>query len=216
MDSVKIANLIITAALTIVGLYLAHSYRRQIVLRVAERRLSTYAALWEKMGIATPVRIATWNVPQPLTDKEREELFRAFNAWYYEDGNGMLVGDGTRTIYLRVKDNLVCPIEYYQRQSIREKLQKLPPKEREQARGALAIRQLSLLRTRMKADLSIYGVPYHAGLDEDDKALLRHCGEKLSSKPWARRKHIPEEADPYPAKVPLEASALSVRTEGGM
>ena len=194
MDSVKIADLVITAALAIMGLYLAHSYRRQIALRVAERRLSTYAALWDKMGVATPVRIVAWNVSQPLTAKEREELFRAFNAWYYEDGNGMLVGDGTRTIYLRVKDNLVCPIEYYQPQSIREKLQKLPPQEQEQARGALAIRQLSLLRTRMKADLSVYGVPYHTGLDENDKALLRHCGEKLSSKPWVSRKHIPDEA----------------------
>lgn len=193
MDSVKIADLIITAALAIVGLYLAHSYRRQIALRVAERRLSTYAALWDKMGVATPVRIVAWNVSQPLTAKEREELFRAFTAWYFEDGNGMLVGDSTRTIYLRVKDNLVCPIEYYQPQSIREKLQKLLPEEQDKARGTLAIRQLSLLRTRMKADLSIYGVPYHSNLDEDDKALLKHCGESLSSKPWDSRKHIPDE-----------------------
>src|SRR5947208_13955990 len=102
MDRVKIADLIVTAAVAIVGLYLAHSYRRQIALRVAERRLTAYAALWNKMGIATPVRIVPWNVPQPLTAKEREDLFRAFTAWYYEDGNGMLVGDGTRTIYLRV------------------------------------------------------------------------------------------------------------------
>jgi hypothetical protein len=216
MESAKIADLVVTVALAIVGLYLANSYRHQIALRVAERRLSTYAALWIKMGIATPVRIAAWNVPQPLTAKEREELFRAFTAWYFEDGNGMLVGDGTRTIYLRVKDNLVCPIEYYQPQSIRDKLQKLPPGEQEQARGTLAIRQLSLLRTRMKADLSIYGVPYHAGLDEDDKALLRHCGEKLSSKPWASRKNMPGKAYPYPAKLPLEASTIDVRTEGAM
>jgi hypothetical protein len=184
MDPLKIADLFATAALTIIGLYLAHSYRRHIALRVAERRLTAYAALWNKMGIATPVRMAAWNVPQPLTTKEREELFPAFNAWYYEDGNGMLVGDGTRTIYLLVKDNLVCPIKYYQPQSIREWLQDLSPEEQDRKRGALAIRQLSLLRTRMKADLSIYGVPYHTDLDKDDKALLRHCDEKLNSRPW--------------------------------
>jgi hypothetical protein len=187
MDSVKIADLIVTSALAIIGLYLAHSYRRQTTLRVAERRLSVYATLWDKMGLATPVRIVKWNIQQPLTAKEREELFRTLTAWYFENGNGMLLGDGTRSIYLCVKDNLVCPLEFYEPQSIREKLQKLRPEEQGQARGKLAIRQLSLLRTRMRADLSIYGVPYHSGLDEDDKALLRHCREKLSAKPWASR-----------------------------
>src|SRR5436190_112800 len=70
MDPLEIADLFATAAFTIIGLYLAHSYRRHITLRVAERRLTAYAALWNKMGIATPVRMAAWNVPQPLTAKE--------------------------------------------------------------------------------------------------------------------------------------------------
>jgi positive regulator of sigma E activity len=35
----EIANVITAIALTIIGLYLAHSYRRQLRLRVAEQRL---------------------------------------------------------------------------------------------------------------------------------------------------------------------------------
>lgn len=35
---------------------------------------------------------------QPLTATEREQLFRAFTAWYHEAGHGMSLGDSTRTL----------------------------------------------------------------------------------------------------------------------
>lgn len=186
MNPVDIADIALTAILGLAGLYLAHSYRRQRALRVAEKRLAAYAELWRRMSSATPVRLTQW-LAQPLTWKERQKLFHNFTAWYFESGNGMLLGDSTRSIYLRVKDNLVCPIEYYEPESIRAKLLKMPPDERKHARGNLSIRQLSLLRKRMKADLDVYGRPYHVELNEDDKALLEFCGEDVSSKPWVSR-----------------------------
>lgn len=47
----------------------------------------------------------------------------------------------------------------------------------------------------MKADLDVYGLPYHVNLNEDDQALLDYCGENLSSKPWNRQKHVSVEED---------------------
>lgn len=185
MEIFEIFDLVVKSILTIIGLYLVHSYRRQIALRVAERRLNAYAAIWSKMGVATPVRITPWNA-LPLTATERKKLFNAFTEWYYESGNGMLLAGGTRAIYLAAKDNLVCPVEYYQPKLTQKKLLNLQPEEQEAERGRLSIRQLSLLRSRMKADLRIYGVTYHIDLNDDDKAFLTECGEKLSSKPWAR------------------------------
>jgi hypothetical protein len=186
MNALEIANVTMTTALAIIGLYLAHSYRRQLRLRVAEQRLAAYRSLWSKMSFATPVRLTDW-IDKPLARKEREKLFQDFTAWYYENGNGMFLGDSTRCLYLRVKDNLVCPIKHYKPESIREKLSAMTSKEQEQARGKLSIRHLSVLRNRMKADLDVYGLPYHVDLDEDDRALLRLCGEDPSKKPWSHR-----------------------------
>jgi hypothetical protein len=188
MNPLEIANLIMTIVLAIIGLCLAHSYRRRLRLRVSGQRLSAYRTrtLWSKMSFATPVRVSEW-MHKPLTQEEWERLFQEFTAWYYENGNGMFLGDSTRCLYLRVKDNLVCPIEHYEPGSIREKLLAMTPEEQEQARGILPIRHRSVLRNRMKADLDVYGLPYHVDLDEDDKALLRRCGEDPSKKPWMRR-----------------------------
>ncbi len=185
-QAVSIANVIVTVILGIIGFYLAHSYRRNLALRVAEKRLAAYAALWSRMICASPVRVTNWK-NKPLMPEEREKLFDDFTAWYYENGNGMLLGGGTRSIYLRVKDNLVCPIEHYEPESVRKKLEKMSHEEQEKERGRLSIRQLSLLRSRMKADLDVYGSAYHTELNDDDKALLRWCGEDPSSKAWSGR-----------------------------
>ncbi|MBB3188946.1 hypothetical protein [Halomonas cerina] len=178
----------------LIGAYLAYSHRRQIKLQVAEKRLAAYEALWDKMGIASPVRLTEWKA-EPLTQQEREKLFDDFTAWYFKNGNGMFLGGRTRSVYLRVKDNLICDLAYYEPLSIREKLRQLPSERQEQARGYLSIRQLSLLRNRMKADLDVYGLPYHVDLDGDDKAFLDCCGEDLSSKPWIRRQRMPKKID---------------------
>lgn len=52
------------------------------------------------------------------------------------------------------------------------------------ARSDLAIRQLSLLRTAMRADLGIIGRPYGQSLDPVDRAFLRSAGVRLWERPW--------------------------------
>ena len=183
MNFLTVIAAVAVPVVTLIGAYLAYSHRRQIKLRVAEKRLAAYEKLWDKMSFASPVRLARWKA-QPLTQEERGKLFDDFVAWYYENGSGMFMDERTRPLYLCVKDNLIRDLEYYQPPSLRLKLEKLAPEEREQARGYLSIRQLSLLRNRMKADLEVYGLPYHVNLNEDDQALLDYCGEDLSSKPW--------------------------------
>jgi len=73
---------------------------------------------------------------------------------------------------------MVCSIDYYEPESVRERLKTIEPREeQENERRRLSIRQLSLLRSRMKADLEVYGPPYHTKRNDDDNALLRWCGE---------------------------------------
>lgn len=187
LDIVKILDVFFTALVGIAGLYLAHSYRRQQALRVGEKRLGAYQALWDRMEDATPVRQTKWKA-EPLTKRERKKLFDDFTDWYYENGNGLFMGDNTRAIYLTAKDNLICDLRYYEPPSIRGKLCALPPKKQAEARGYLSIRQLSLLRNRMKADLGVFGIPYHVSLNELDEEFLIACGEDLDKKPWKDNK----------------------------
>ena len=42
--------LVITSAITLVGLYLAHNLRRQQRLRIAEQRVTAYRQLWNLNG----------------------------------------------------------------------------------------------------------------------------------------------------------------------
>lgn len=182
-QAVQIADVIVTLTVGVIGAYLAHSYRRNQALNVAEKRLTAYSALWNRMNSPSPVRLAEW-IDKPLTQCEREKLFQEFTEWYYENGNGMLLGGRTRTMYLCVKDNLACPVEHFQPESIRKKLKNMSPQDQEKEPGRLSIRELSLLRSRMKADLEVYGPPYHNKLDDDAKALLSWCGEDLSTKVW--------------------------------
>ena len=186
IDLVNLADVVFTVLLGIVGLYLVHSLRRQQALRVAEKRLAAYQALWGRMALASPVRLTVWNA-KPLSVEERQQLFHSFTDWYYENGNGMFMGDSTRAIYLKAKDNLLRDVDYYEPRSIRQKLLALPPAEQDRARGYLSIRQLSLLRNRMKADLGVFGIPYHVNLNELDVDFLIACGENLNSSPWNKK-----------------------------
>jgi hypothetical protein len=165
------ADLLITSLLTIVGLYLTHSLRRQLTMRVGEKRLVAYAALWDKMSHVSPARVSAW-MDQPLTLEERQELFRDFTKWYYENGNGMFLGENTRAVYLAVKDNLVCPARFFKPASIASTLESKSEQKQNDLRGRLSIRQLSLLRNRMKADLAVFGLLYHTDLNDTDIEFL--------------------------------------------
>ena len=181
----KIADVFFTLILGAIGLYLAHSIKRQIDLRVSERRLLAYSKLWAATEKASPVRLKS-HPKDPLSDKERAEMHKSLTSWYYADGNGMLLAGGTRTMFLEVKDNLIRPVCELKPDSFRDEVSDAPENEADAIRGERSIQQLSMLRTRMKADLRVFGVHYGGGLEPSDKEFLEHCGEWLCRKPWRK------------------------------
>ncbi len=208
---IDIGDLILKIVIALVGFYLAHSLSRQISLRVSEKRLSAYASLWSITGRASPARLHKGGAG-PLKKEERFTLQEELSAWYYANGNGLLLADSTRTMFLKVKDNLTFPIEKvkpstfsdelngtdeeilkalratksYQDLSKDELLEFLGNNHQDSLRGTRLISQISLLRTRMKADMGVFGIHYRMGLDNSDREFLIDCGERLWRRPWRK------------------------------
>ncbi len=184
----SVVDLSLKLILGIIGLYLAHSIGRHVALRISEKRLAAYSALWQATKIASPTRLRGYG-KSPLTPTERESLHDELQKWYYESGNGMLLTKATRTMFLKVKDNLILPPEKLEPPGFASEVQqadsKDPENNSEAIRGERSIRQLSLLRTRMKADFRLFGIAYGGDLTARDKEFLRDCcGERLWKKPW--------------------------------
>src|SRR5262249_29500000 len=177
------AGIVITAVLSAAALYYGNNLRRrtrvEVEARVAEKRFPAYAALWEKTKVASPMRGA------PLEPGERSQLFNDLTSWYYDCGQGMLLTEQTRNIYLKAKENLTCPAEQLMPSSLRDRV----AAEGDAARGWASIDQLSLLRTSMRADVEIFTQPYDEVLSQEDEAFLEACKVDLSQPPWrdARR-----------------------------
>jgi hypothetical protein len=89
-------NIVVTLVLGAVGLYLAHSFRRQIQARVAEKRFESYGRLWAELKVASPLRRLTGE--GPLSQDERRKLYDKLTDWYYDCGNGMLLSQQTATM----------------------------------------------------------------------------------------------------------------------
>jgi hypothetical protein len=166
--------LVITSAITLVGLYLAHNLRRQQRLRIAEQRVTAYRQLWDRMAIARPSRLDPCDGVGPLTRLEASKLYHDITAWYFDAGNGMMLTDATSKMYLGAKSRLG---EFAAVEGDADDPQWRKGSERR-------IRELSLLRTQMKSDLAIYGRFYPGSLDAEDERFLRCCG--LDPKRWAR------------------------------
>jgi hypothetical protein len=141
-----IVDLILKLAIALVGIYFAHSLSRQIALRVSERRLGAYAALWAITGVASPERLKKEGAG-PLKSLERQRLHDELAMWYYSEGNGMLLANGTRTMFLKVKDNLVREPKDLEPSSFSKEVLETGNSEGEDIRGERAIAQFSLLRT---------------------------------------------------------------------
>jgi hypothetical protein len=178
------AALVITSLIAIVGLYLAHSLRRQQTLRIAEERTNAYRELWELMELARPTRLAAGERggdlagegddglrgAGPLTRAEASSLYRSMTHWYFHTGNGMLLSEVTKELYLEAKRRLGTYAVGGGHDWERE--------------GARRIDELSLLRTQMKSDLAIYGTPYFGKPDMDDEDFLRAA--HVDPDRWAR------------------------------
>jgi hypothetical protein len=128
----------------------------------------------------------------PLSLGERSELFDSLTDWYYDCGNGMLLAEGTRNIYLKAKANLTCPAEELVPASLRDRAA-----EDDAVRGWASIDQLSLLRTSMRADVRIFTQPYDEELSPDDLAFLEASKVDLDRPPWrdaVRRESVTRDA----------------------
>lgn len=150
-----VAQLVVTTLVALIGLYLANSYRRQQHLRVAERRLDAYGKLWELLEVARPTRVKDRSVDRdgPLRRQEAEDLYKQMTHWYFGSGNGLLLPDATKALYLEVKARLgAYAVEG-----------DAPSDEG----GTLRIEELGLLRAQMRLDLDIYSVSYLSTPDLD-------------------------------------------------
>jgi len=97
------SQVVATAFLGSVALWLAHNYRRQIRLRLAERQVESYQALWKITAVATPERT------QPLDHEERHKLYDDMVRWYFEQGHGIFASTETRDLFVGIRSNLLCP-----------------------------------------------------------------------------------------------------------
>jgi hypothetical protein len=177
-----VAQFVITSLVALIGLYLAHSYRRQQRLRIAERRLDAYRDLWRLMEVARPTRIKHVNVDRegPLTREEARKLYQDMTHWYFGSGHGLLLPDPTKDLYLKVKERLgdyaVAGDAAFDEE------------------GEQRIEEIGLLRAQMRLDLDIYSVPYLSSRDPEstklEKELLNAAGinpEAWGIAPWRTR-----------------------------
>jgi hypothetical protein len=174
---------VLAAVITGAGAYIGVSLRRQLKTRVSERRLTSYAALWQVTKKAAPSR------QHSLTGVERMELFEEMTSWYYNDGFGMCMSPGCRNVFMKAKANLVAPSNDLE-PTLRDYVVQ-PDGEEQSRRSNLAVSQMSLLRTRMRADLEIFGRWYRdQDLNDQERAFLKDCGEDLSKYPWRPRRPL--------------------------
>jgi hypothetical protein len=164
----------------LVGLWLGYNYRRQVRLKLAERQVDSYLALWRITASATPTR------KTPLSSDECRQLYAAMSQWYY-DGNGMFLSVVTRNLFLGLRSNLICPIPSIKPPSLAAEMTAMTEAAAEMRRGCVTIRQASLLRTQLKTDVNMhFGFAYYSDLRPDDRLFLRSCGLSTLRQPWRR------------------------------
>lgn len=166
-----------------VGLWLAHNYRRQVRLKLAEHLFVSYRKLWEHTRIVSE----RGKVPDP---ENRRQLAEKMEAWYYENGHGLLVPPATRKLFIAVRLLLTASPAQAEPASLRDSLLAAKPDMVEPMLACACIRFTSVLRTQLKQDLAIYSPktnrqrnPYR----DDERALLKACGISAGRPPSRRR-----------------------------
>jgi hypothetical protein len=162
----EIAQLVVTSVIALVGLYLANGFRRQQRLKVAEKRISAYRALWEIMEVSRATRLLEAG-RGPITPAEAADLYEKMIHWYYASGNGMLFTQKTKSIYL-----VAC-----RRLSLSGQVEGNHPAE-----GLQRMRELSILRTLMTLDLQPFDAVHIP--DFEDSQFLLEAG--IDPRTWAR------------------------------
>ncbi len=112
---------------------------------------------------------------QRLKLEDRDDLFDKMTGWYYGSGRGMMLGDDTRGIYLTAKKNLICEVEDFVPASAREQI-----RGSEEERTSQCVRQLSLLRSAMRADFEVFGKPWGREINDRDREFILESGARPS------------------------------------
>lgn len=155
----------------VVGLWVAHSYRRQVKVKLAERLADSYSALWEL------TRAASTNRRNLQAAEDRAEMDQLMESWYFDNGNGLLMSKPSRILFFHIKKNLIAPLPDVVPESLAERLSRLDPEQAESARACACNRQFSMLRTQLKDDLAIYrGKSHQRHRRKDERDLLKMCG----------------------------------------
>ncbi|KPI02426.1 hypothetical protein OV450_4676 [Actinobacteria bacterium OV450] len=172
----------VVAAISLIGLWLGHNYRRQVRLQLSEHVLHAYRKLWQITALSPSDRRTT------MTRQERVELAAALNDWYYADGHGMLLPAPTRRLFFALRHNLLSGWTEMQPPSLVRHLGMLDSGVVESVAACACNRELSLLRTQLKSDLSLYTGGSHLRLLRQDEAdLLKSCGVSLSGSKGLKR-----------------------------
>ena len=170
------------AIAALVSAYLANSLSRRLKQGVQDRRLAAYEGLWAVTGAAATIRLKGDWAGGPLIEEERRDLFHAMTKWYYGTGSGIFLSPMARDVYLTAKVNLLCPRPEIVPDGA---LSEFPDaRDEEEARGRLAIRQISLLRWVMRFDLDIRTEPYNAHLTPKEIEFLDLCDIDLNKRPF--------------------------------
>ena len=180
--AVSLLGVLFTLAVGLLGV----SLRRQQKLRVAERRMAAYTSLWAEF------RPAAMGSDLAFDRSSRTKVAAAMTTWYYTDGAGMFMPDECRNMFVLVRHNLTADKDKMRPRSLKQFLTSKGNGEAkiESQQQALSRDLLSLLRTRMKADLGEFG---HTNVSRGPKPheveFLRRCGEKTYRRPWRERRH---------------------------
>ena len=120
----------------------------------------------------------------PLSRDEARTIYNEMTHWYFGSGNGLLLPDPTKRLYLEVKARLGRYAEGSDRADV--EAGHSPADE-----GTRRISEIGMLRAQTRADLDIYGLPYLTGVPDPDEAeLLRSAGIDPAGwllEPWTSR-----------------------------
>jgi len=185
--ALEIAKIVIPAAATLVGFYFANAFRRRTKQQVLERRVDAYIAFWPVTRPAASTRLLGAWAGGPMTAAERARVYEAATDWYYGvgpdgKGNGIFLSEPARRVYLKAKENLICPVAEIEPAAAREHVEAAD--DAEAARGDMSIRQLSLVRWVMRFDLDVHSDPYVGEFDARERAFLEACDIDLTKRPW--------------------------------
>jgi hypothetical protein len=134
----EIAAAFIAGAFSLLAVILAgvanwnvRSLRSEFQLGLLRDRLAAYKSLWKCLEVVAPT------LKPSLTGDDRERLDESLRAWYFDEGNGIFLSARSHQQFLHARKILRGEDPHSTDESI--------------------VDAFSLLRTRMKNDIKIYG-----------------------------------------------------------